>query len=39
MRTNVDVNVAVVRFFADGYLRAAGGRDVTWTGVWMTFNF
>jgi hypothetical protein len=36
---NVDINVAVVRFLADGYLRAAGGRDITWTGAWVTFNF
>jgi hypothetical protein len=36
---NLDVNAAFVRFFADGFLRAAGGRDITWTGVWATFNF
>jgi Alginate export len=36
---NLDVNVAVVRFFVDGYLKAAGGHDITWTGVWATFNF
>jgi alginate export protein len=36
---NVDVNVAIVRFLADGFLRAASGRDITWAGGWMTFNF
>jgi hypothetical protein len=29
----------VVRFFADGFLRAAGGHDITWSGLWGTFNF
>jgi hypothetical protein len=36
---NLNVNAAVVHFFADGFLRTAGGRDVTWTGAWATFNF
>jgi hypothetical protein len=36
---NLDVNAAVVYFLADGFLRAAGGHDITWTGVWATFNF
>jgi hypothetical protein len=26
-------------FLADGFLQAAGGHDVTWTGVWAAFNF
>jgi Alginate export len=36
---NIDVNLALVHFFVDGYLLAAGGRDTTWTGAWVTFNF
>jgi hypothetical protein len=36
---NLDINAAVVRFFADGFLRAAGGHDITWSGLWGTFNF
>ena len=36
---NLNVNAAVVRFLADGFLQAAGGHDITWTGVWATFNF
>ena len=36
---NLDVNAAVVYFLVDGFLRAAGAQDVTWTGVWATFNF
>jgi hypothetical protein len=32
-RANVDVNVAVVRFLADEFLRAANGRDITWAGA------
>jgi hypothetical protein len=28
-----NVDVAVAHFFADGFLRAAGGRDITWTGA------
>jgi hypothetical protein len=36
---NVDVNAAVVRFIAEGFLQAAGGHDITWTGAWATFNF
>jgi hypothetical protein len=36
---NLDVNAAVVEFCADGFLHAAGGRNITWTGVWATFNF
>ena len=36
---NLNVNAAFVHFFADGFLRAAGGKSITWTGVWATFNF
>jgi hypothetical protein len=36
---NLNVNAVFVRFFADGFLSAAGGKDITWTGVWATFNF
>jgi hypothetical protein len=36
---NLNLNAAVVHFFADGFLRAAGGKSITWTGAWMTFNF
>jgi hypothetical protein len=36
---NVDVNTAVVRFLADGLLDAVGHQNITWTGVWATFNF
>lgn len=36
---NLNVNVAFVQFFADGFLRAAGGKSITWTGAWATFNF
>ncbi len=36
---NLDVNAALVRFFTDGFLSNAGGKDVTWTGLWATFNF
>lgn len=36
---NLNVNAAVVHFFADGFLRAAGGKSITWTGAWATFNF
>jgi hypothetical protein len=36
---NLNVNASVVYFLVDGFLRAAGGRNVTWTGVWATFNF
>jgi hypothetical protein len=36
---NLDVNAAVVRFFADGFLKAAGANDITWIGLWATFNF
>lgn len=36
---NLDVNAAIVHFFTAGFLRAAGGQDVTWTGVWATANF
>ena len=36
---NLDVNASIVLFLADSFLRAAGGHDVTWTGIWATFNF
>jgi hypothetical protein len=36
---NLNVNAAFVHFFADGFLRAAGGKSITWTGAWATFNF
>jgi hypothetical protein len=36
---NLNVNAAVVHFFAVGFLRAAGGKSITWTGAWATFNF
>jgi hypothetical protein len=36
---NLNVNAAFVHFFADGFLHAAGGKSITWTGVWTTFNF
>jgi hypothetical protein len=36
---NCDVNASIVHFLADGFLRAAGGHDVTWTGIWATVNF
>lgn len=36
---NLDINAAVVHYCADGFLRDAGGRDITWAGVWATFNF
>jgi hypothetical protein len=36
---NLNVNAAVVEFCTDGFLRSAGGRNTTWTGVWATFNF
>jgi hypothetical protein len=36
---NLNLNAAVVHFFAEGFLRAAGAQDVTWTGIWATFNF
>jgi hypothetical protein len=36
---NLDVNAAIVRFLAHGFLQAADGHDITWTGVWATFNF
>jgi hypothetical protein len=36
---NLDVNAAVVRFLAQGFLQAAGGHDITRTGLWVIFNF
>jgi hypothetical protein len=36
---NLDVNTAFVHFIADGFLRAAGGKSITWTGAWAPFNF
>jgi hypothetical protein len=36
---NLDVNAAVVRFLAEGFLQAAGGHDITWKGLWATFNY
>jgi hypothetical protein len=36
---NLNINAAFVHFFADGFLRAAGGQSITWTGAWATFNF
>jgi hypothetical protein len=36
---NLNVNAAFVHFIADGFLRAAGGKSITWTGAWTTFNF
>ena len=36
---NLNVNIAFVHFFADGFLSAAGGKSITWTGAWATFNF
>jgi hypothetical protein len=36
---NLNVNAAFVHFFADGFLRAAGGKSITWTGAWATFSF
>jgi hypothetical protein len=36
---NLNVNVAFVHFIADGFLSAAGGKSITWTGTWATFNF
>jgi hypothetical protein len=36
---NLDVNASIVYFLVDGFLRAAGAQNVTWTGVWATFNF
>jgi hypothetical protein len=36
---NFDFNAALVRFLADGYLSAAGGKDITWVGSWLTLNF
>jgi hypothetical protein len=36
---NLDVNAAIVYFAADGFITSAGGHNVTWTGLWATFNF
>jgi hypothetical protein len=36
---NLNVNAAFVHFFADGFLHAAGGKSITWTGAWVTYNF
>jgi Alginate export len=36
---NLNVNLVFVRFFAAGFLSAAGGKDITWVGAWATFNF
>jgi len=36
---NLNLNAAFVHFIADGFLRAAGGKSITWTGAWATFNF
>jgi hypothetical protein len=36
---NLNINAAFVHFFSDGFLRAAGGKSITWTGAWATFNF
>jgi hypothetical protein len=36
---NLNVNAAFVHFIADGFLRTAGGKSITWTGIWATFSF
>jgi hypothetical protein len=36
---NLNVHAAFVHFLADGFLSAAGGKSITWTGAWATFNF
>ncbi len=36
---NLNINASFVHFFADGFLRAAGAKSITWTGAWATFNF
>jgi hypothetical protein len=36
---NLDVNVAIVHYVTDGFLRSAGGENIDWIGAWATFNF
>jgi hypothetical protein len=36
---NLSVDTAFVRFIADGFLRGAGAKSVTWASAWATFNF
>ncbi|GGF04660.1 alginate export family protein [Aliidongia dinghuensis] len=36
---NLDLNLAYTHFAADGFLKAAGAKDIDWVGVWTTFNF
>jgi hypothetical protein len=36
---NLDLNLAVTHFAADGFLKAAGAKDIDWIGVWTIFNF
>jgi len=36
---NCDVNLAYTHFATDGFLKAAGAKDIDWIGVWTTFNF
>jgi hypothetical protein len=36
---NVNVNIAVVRFFVSGFLKEANARDIDWVALWTTFNF
>lgn len=36
---NLDLNIAYAHFDADGFLEAAGAKDIDWFGVWATFNF
>ena len=36
---NLDINIAYTHFETDGFLEAAGAKDIDWVGVWTTFNF
>jgi Alginate export len=36
---NLDLNLGYTHFAADGFLKAAGAKDIDWFGVWTVFNF
>ena len=36
---NLDLNLAYTHFATDGFLKAAGAKDIDWIGIWTTFNF
>jgi len=36
---NLDINAAFVYFFTEGFLSAAGARNIAWVGAWAACNF